>query len=108
MLLRALTVYLILSFILRSAHSSVMQYSRTELLHLRSSNSASKPPTNITQFEDFTRLTNVDPSENSSKARNRRGRKRGKRGGLLVRLRRRNFRAPVPSMILANVQRLFN
>uniref|UniRef100_A0A8C7KC88 Transposase Tc1-like domain-containing protein n=1 Tax=Oncorhynchus kisutch TaxID=8019 RepID=A0A8C7KC88_ONCKI len=35
-------------------------------------------------------------------------RKRGKRGGLLVRLRRRAHRAPLPSILLANVQSLDN
>ena len=37
-----------------------------------------------------------------------RRRKRGKRGGLVVRLRRRAHRAPLPSILLANVQSLDN
>ena len=35
-------------------------------------------------------------------------RKRGKRGGVLVRLRKRAHRAPLPSILLANVQSLDN
>ena len=34
--------------------------------------------------------------------------KRGKRGGVLVRLRKRAHRAPLPSILLANVQSLDN
>ena len=37
-----------------------------------------------------------------------RRRKRGKRSGLVVRLRRRAHRAPIPSLLLANVQSLDN
>ncbi len=36
----------------------------------------------------------------------RRRRKRGKRAGVLVRLRRRAFRPPLPTILLANVQSL--
>ncbi len=40
--------------------------------------------------------------------RRKRSRKRGKRAGVLVRLRRRAFRPPLPTILLANVQSLDN
>ncbi len=43
-----------------------------------------------------------------AKSRKRRHRKRGKRAGVLIRLRRHAFRPPLPTILLANVQSLDN
>ena len=85
-------------------------YSREELLNIRLASTHHQ----YDQEYDFreadpvfclsTRTTEWIPAGDPKK----RLRKRGKWGGLLVRLRRRAHRAPLPSILLANVQSLDN
>ena len=79
--------------------NSAIQYSREELLHIRN-------------FVD-----NNPPTDNGDSPwlpvavlpeRRRRKTKRGSRAGLLVRLRKRENRPPLPSILLANVQSIEN
>ena len=67
----------------------LLTYSREELLPLRDS-----PPSNI-------KPTAALPPE-------LRPRKRGKQGGIQSRIRRRPFKPPLPSIILANIRSLRN
>ena len=85
-------------------------YSREELLNIRAASTHHQHD----QEYDFPgagpvfclppRTTEWIPAGDPKK----RLRKRGKRSGLLVRLRRRAHRAPLPSILLANVQSLDN
>ncbi|KAL3066110.1 hypothetical protein OYC64_016119 [Pagothenia borchgrevinki] len=79
--------------------NSAIQYSGEELL----------------QFRNF--VDNSSPSDNGDSPwlpaavqpeRRRRKTKRGSRAGLLVRLRKRENRPPLPSILLANVQSIEN
>ena len=86
-----------------------LKYSRAELLLLRSNVGEATSAPNPSQLTEFSRAIEVSqPRIQSTQAKymKRSGRKRGKRGGLLVRLRHRNCKTPVPSVILSNVQRL--
>ena len=85
-------------------------YSREELLNIRSASTHHQYDQEYV-FRDADsvfclspRTTEWIPCSDPKK----RLRKRGKRGGLLVRLRRRAHRAPLPSILLANVQSLDN
>ncbi|XP_054632319.1 uncharacterized protein LOC129181302 [Dunckerocampus dactyliophorus] len=74
----------------------LIRYDRTELLHIRASMPASQPAV-------------MDLPPNLSRGRlKHRPRKRGKRGGVLVRLRHRGHRLPLPSLVLSNVRSLAN
>ena len=73
----------------RVMDGGLLTYSREELLSLRDS-----PPSNIKPAAAL-------PPE-------LRPRKRGKRGGIRSRIRRRPFKPPLPSIILANVRSLRN
>ena len=65
------------------------------------------PPREVQDFNDFFKISH-GPRRTSHHKHKGRPRKRGKRGGLLVRLRKRTIKPPVPSIIMANVQRLYN
>ncbi|CDQ93070.1 unnamed protein product, partial [Oncorhynchus mykiss] len=85
-------------------------YSREELLNIRSASTHHQYDQEYA-FRDAdpvlcltNRTTEWIPCSDPKKLL----RKRGKRGGLLVRLRRRAHRAPFPSILLANVQSLDN
>ncbi len=88
---------------------SITVYDRETLLNIGSSVAQSKPDF---EFLNAGGLFTDTPSETfdwvaQSRKRHRR-RKRGKRAGVLVRLRRRAFRPPLPTISLANVQSLDN
>ena len=59
-----------------------------------------RPSAQISAF-DFSFMKNQD-------LRDLRPRKRGRRGGVRIRLRRRRFRPPLPSIVLGNAQSLWN
>ena len=79
---------------------SAIQYSREELLQLRNFVDKNNPPTDN---GDSPWLPVAVLPE-----RRRRKTKRGSRAGLLVRLRKRENRPPLPSILLANVQPIEN
>uniref|UniRef100_A0A8K9UYS7 Reverse transcriptase domain-containing protein n=1 Tax=Oncorhynchus mykiss TaxID=8022 RepID=A0A8K9UYS7_ONCMY len=85
-------------------------YSREELLNIRSASTHHQYDQEYV-FRDADPvfcLTNRTTEWILCSDPKKRLRKRGKRGGLLVRLRRRAQRAPLPSILLANVQSLDN
>ena len=85
--------------------SAFYQYDRSELLQLRPCSSQPLQPLDTLKFGVFPWIS--DPDYNSA-SQPHSTRKRSKRGGLLVKLRRRKGRPAVPSLVLANVQRLYN
>ncbi len=88
---------------------SITVYDRDTLLNIGSSVAQHKPDFEFLNagglFTD-TASESFDWVAQSRKRRQRR--KRGKRAGVLVRLRRRAFRHPLPTILLANVQSLDN
>lgn len=72
-------------------------YSRETLLNIRKACTHRRRP-----------VQTPDPLSQIPELRKTQQRKRGRRAGVLVRLRRRAKRAPLPSMLLANVQSLDN
>ena len=85
--------------------SAFYQYDRSELLKLRPCSTQPLQTLNTLKFGVFPWIS--DPDYNSA-SQPHSTRKRGKRGGLLVKLRRRKGRPAVPSLVLANLQRLYN
>lgn len=81
-------------------------YSREELLNIRSASTHHQYDQEYV-FRDaapvFCLTTSVTEWITCSDQKKKRLRKRGKRSGLLVRLRRQAHRAPLPSILLANV-----
>ncbi len=88
---------------------SITVYNRDTLLNIGSSVAQRKPDF---EFLNAGGLFTDTASElfvwNARPRRKKRSRKRGKRAGVLVRLRRRAFRPPLPTILLANVQSLDN
>ncbi len=86
---------------------SITVYDRDTLLNIGSSVAQRKPAFEFLNagglFTDTAAFVWVAKS-----TRRRRRRKRGIRAGVLVRLRRRAFRTPLPTILLANVQSLDN
>ena len=99
----ALIFLLFSSLILSTVDSFTVEYTREELLLLRPSPVDSFVDPNVRNFDGIF-VNRI----NSSEATQPRPRKRGKRGGKLVKLRGKSSRAPLPSIILSNVQRLYN
>ncbi|XP_077990622.1 uncharacterized protein LOC144444944 [Glandiceps talaboti] len=106
--MRAPVILYLLSLLFVCCMSALHKYDREELLHIR---------TNVGECQKdgypiLDILEHIPEVSNGGcrKANNytQRGRKRGKRGGALVRLRRRSQRPPLPSIILANVRSLSN
>ncbi len=88
---------------------SITVYDRDTLLNIGSSVAQRKPDFEFLNAGGLFTDTASDPFIWVVQSRKRRRRrKRGKRAGVLVRLRRRAFRPPLPTILLANVQSLDN
>ncbi len=88
---------------------SITVYDRDTLLNIGSSVAQRKPDFEFLNAGGLFTDTASDPFVWVVQSRKRRRRrKRGKRAGVLVRLRRRAFRHPLPTILLANVQSLDN
>ena len=101
--LRALIVLTFFISVCVSVSSAVrLEYKRDVLLLIRDSMGESEwlAKQNLNFFD----CDNVIPGSQHSDNNTRHVRKRGKRGGALVKLRRRKFRPPLPSLFLANVR----
>ncbi len=88
---------------------SITVYDRDTLLNIGSSVAQRKPDFEFLNAGGLFTDTASEPFVWVAQLRKcRRRRKRGKRAGVLVRLRRRAFRPPLPTILLANVQSLDN
>ncbi len=88
---------------------SITVYDRDTLLNIGSSVAQRKPDFEFLNAGGLFTDTASEPFVWVAKSRRcRRRQKRGKRAGVLVRLRRRAFRPPLPTILLANVQSLDN
>ncbi len=88
---------------------SITVYDRDTLLNIGSSVAQRKPDFEFFNAGGLFTDTASEPFVWVAKSRRRRRhRKRGKIAGVLVRLRRRAFRPPLPTILLANVQSLDN
>ncbi len=88
---------------------SITVYDRDTLLNIGSSVAQRKPDFEFLNGGGLFTDTASEPFVWAEQPRKRRRRrKRGKRAGVLVRLRRRAFRPPFPTILLANVQSLDN
>ncbi len=88
---------------------SITVYDRDTLLNIGSSIAQRKPDFEFLNAGGLFTDTASEPFVWVAKSRRRcRRRKRGKRAGVLVRLRRRAFRHALPTILLANVQSLDN
>ncbi len=83
---------------------SITVYDRDTLLNI-SSVAQRKPDFEFLNAGGLFTDTASEPFVLAARPKKRR-RKRGKRAGVLVRLRRRAFRPPLPTILLANVQSL--
>ncbi|XP_049336921.1 uncharacterized protein LOC125802521 [Astyanax mexicanus] len=89
--------------------TGIVTYDRQTLLGIRSSITHRKPDFEFHNADPL--FPNIGEAPFTWVARprtRRRRRKRGKRAGVLVRLRRRAHRPPLPTLLLANVQSLDN
>ncbi len=86
---------------------SITVYDRDTLLNIGSSVAQRKPDFEFLNAGGLFTDTASEPIVWIAKSTRRR-RKRGWRAGILVRLRRRAFRTPLPTILLANVQSLDN
>ncbi len=108
---RALMILLFLCVLLGAISAVSLKYSRDELLFLRSNVVEATTSVDLTDIEEFCQPIEVNKSVQhvgQPRYKKRHRRKRGRRGGLLVKLRNRKGKTPVPSIILSNVQRLYN
>ncbi len=88
---------------------SITVYDRDTLLNIGSFVAQRKPDFEFLNAGGLFTDTASEPFVwNTRPRRKKRSRKRGKRAGVLVRLRRRAFRPPLPTILLANVQSLDN
>ncbi len=86
---------------------SITVYDRHTLLNIGSSVAQHKPDFEFLNAGAlFTDMTSEPFVWNARQRRKKRSRKRGKRAGVLVRLRRHAFRPTLPTILLANVQSL--
>ncbi len=86
---------------------SITVYDRHTLLNIGSSVAQHKPDFEFLNAGAlFTDMASEPFVWNARQRRKKRSRKRGKRAGVLVRLRRRNFWPTLPTILLANVQSL--
>ncbi len=88
---------------------SITVYDRDTLINIGSSVSQCKPDFEFLNAGGLFTDTTSEPFVCTARPRRRkRSRRRGKRAGVLVRLRCRAFRPPLPTILLANVQSLGN
>ncbi len=88
---------------------SITVYDRDTLLNIGSSIAQRKPDFEFLNAGGLFTDTASEPFVWVAQSMKRcRRRKRGKRAGILVRLRRRAFRPPLPTILLSNVQSLDN
>ncbi len=91
---------------------SITVYDRHALLNIGSSIAQRKPDFEFLNASALFTHTASEPfvwtARQLRPRRRKRSRKIGKRAGVLVRLRRRAFRPPLPTILLANVQSLDN
>ncbi|PIK41456.1 hypothetical protein BSL78_21685 [Apostichopus japonicus] len=104
---RALLFLMLFHVVISSVSSTFLQYSREDLLRLRQDPFSQSDGFGLNESQ-FSVDWPTDAPWNEPKPNVRPTRKRGRRGGKLVKLRRRHQNTPVPSIILVNVQRLFN
>lgn len=97
-----LVLTLFISLIIQPISSSIITYDRQTLLDI-GQNVPKLSTTSVIPVE----IIKI-PETCCSGNQRRYGRKRGIRGGLLVRLRNRPTRPPIPSMLLANMQSISN
>ena len=101
---RSLRLCLFLSIFCACAHSETLTYSRDELLNIRALTADSFP-----QFTAGTEsFVELFVGAAAALWGTRRRRRRGKRAGVLVKLRHRGLRTPLPSIHLANLRSLPN
>ena len=106
-LARTLLFFLLFIFILSSNVLAIYQYDREELLSIRGF--ICQPTLEELDNISRTSLVNEEIKDGRSRPHVRgRRRKRGKRGGLLVKSRQRGIRPAIPKLILSNVQCLYN
>ncbi len=86
---------------------SITVYDRDTLLNIGSCVAQRKPDFELLNDGGLFTDTASEPFVLAARPKKRR-RKRGKRAGVLVRLRRRAFRPPLPTILLAKVQSLDN
>ena len=108
--LRALTFLLFMCFLITEL-LGVLSYTREELLVLQPSGSevSKELLLSLNSIKNFLSLpvnSTNDEGPSSTRYQRRRGRRRGKRGGALLRLRKRNHKPPLPSIFLGNVRSL--
>lgn len=111
MVWRQLFVIVIVLSVLFVRSESVYIYSHKDLLDiLATSNCECRPSLrhNIDEFAGCELFTSNRPTETGEAKHRRSIRKRGRRGGVLVRFRRRAHRPPLPAIILANVRSINN
>ncbi len=102
-------VFFFFFVVLRVRCCSITVYDRDTLLNIGSSVAQRKPDFEFLNAGGLFTDTASEPFVwNARPRRKKRSRKRGKRAGVLVRLRRRAFRPPLPTILLANVQSLDN
>ncbi|KAK3561311.1 hypothetical protein QTP86_030608, partial [Hemibagrus guttatus] len=83
-------------------HSSGSSYSREELMNIRATTPVDLFPSFLASTADLLAIL-IKEARNKVKSR-----RRGKRSGVLVRLRRRGLRTPLPGIFLSNVRSLCN
>ena len=104
MLLRALIICTVLMVLSTQRSHAILKYSREDILLVNAQNKDLPAPTEVQDFINF-----LNSSHDNVKSSHGSHRKRGKRGGLLVKLRNRTTRKPpVPSIIMANIQSFWN
>lgn len=86
------------------SHSSLITFTKDELLNIKQCT----PVNFFPHFENTDTLLDILLGGAAALYKRSKRRKRGKRAGALVRLRRRGFRTPLPSIHLANVRSLTN
>ncbi len=87
---------------------SITVYDRDTLLNIGSSIAQRKLDLEFLNASGLFTDTASEPFVYTAPRRRKRSRRRGKRAGVLVRLRSRAFRPPLPTILLANVQSLDN
>ncbi|KAK3571270.1 hypothetical protein QTP86_005911 [Hemibagrus guttatus] len=99
---RCALLFLILCSYSVLCHSSGSSYSREELMNIRATTPVDLFPSFLASTADLLAIL-IKEARNKVKSR-----RRGKRSGVLVRLRRRGLRTPLPGIFLSNVHSLCN
>lgn len=90
-------------------HVNKQQYGRQSLLDLRTSEHSLPSPHLIARLKWLEEVfINEDEDQLRKYPRSKHGRRRGRRGGIRARLRRRGMKTPLPTIIFGNVQSIRN